>query len=291
MVVFGFLEFELRKIPNNYSYKFEELKHSNRGVKTIIFGGSEGFCGLNPSIMDVPAYNACLNSQSIKYNGVVWDMMSPNFTQLRFLVITVSYHNLIYSLERETPKLLKYYDLFFDIKNIPWWDIEDKFLCLDDNMLFSSRRLVNYFRGADSEISSTKLGFATRFSLALRQANWKEQGVELIKKTTYKDSVENLAENLACLNQIIKSCKIKNIKVLLVAPPISKGYYQVLGEKRLSNLMRICTQLENENTNVKYIDLSLNDKFSDGDFFDLNHLNEFGAIKMSKMVNDIIHNN
>ena len=65
------VEFLVRKIPNVYGYKFEEITKNDKHYKTLILGSSHSFFGINPDYLSDPSFNAANVSQDFKYDSYV----------------------------------------------------------------------------------------------------------------------------------------------------------------------------------------------------------------------------
>lgn len=112
----------------------------------------------------------------------------------------------------------------------------------------------------------------------------KERKIDEIKK--YQGHVKKLRENrnlewnLEIMNNIIKKCKEKSVKVILFTTPFEKEYNNYFDENLLANnFYKIIDKLKKEH-DIIYLDFSkdyLN--YNSNDFRDLDHLSKLGSQK------------
>ena len=90
-----------------------------------------------------------------------------------------------------------------------------------------------------------------------------------VNNTTYLQQKEAKVK-LQCFQKIVSICKQKNIKLLLVSPPMFKGVNPVFNKRMIEIAGSNATFYEYDTTNPIYKDKQY--------YFDLNHLNKKGAI-------------
>jgi hypothetical protein len=99
---------------------------------------------------------------------------------------------------------------------------------------------------------------------------------------------ENLREpdQMLWIYKLIELAKTKNVRVILIIPPIRSDFKNELPvkEKLFSKFYKL------ELDNVKLLDLYDSNCFDDSDFGDTDHVNESGAIKISKLINEFLIN-
>jgi hypothetical protein len=95
--------------------------------------------------------------------------------------------------------------------------------------------------------------------------------------------------NKSRINDIIEKCKQRRIQVLIVSMPQTKEYERYLNQSKLSKIKATCSEFQTKNlNNVFYLNLFDDTRFSEEDFYDADHLNNEGALKCSKIVNDYL---
>ena len=76
--------------------------------------------------------------------------------------------------------------------------------------------------------------------------------------------------------------------MILLTTPTYHTYYDVLETEQLRQMTAICTYLEQQYSNVTYLNWLKNQHFTEDDFFDADHLNEYGAQKLTMMLDRYI---
>jgi hypothetical protein len=86
---------------------------------------------------------------------------------------------------------------------------------------------------------------------------------------------------LTYLRKIIDLCKSHNVKIVLYASPLSKGYYELIPAFYITEYNKLCNELSNEVDMIcNYILYPL----SKTEFGDANHLNSIGAEIISRKI-------
>jgi hypothetical protein len=96
-------------------------------------------------------------------------------------------------------------------------------------------------------------------------------------------------ENIKVLYELIELCKRHNVKVLIITPPAYKTYRENLYHDQMNKTIATAVEIANKYQNCRYFNMLDNDEFLAKDFFDVDHLNETGAKKLSCIINGIIN--
>ena len=106
-----------------------------------------------------------------------------------------------------------------------------------------------------------------------------------MQKTIFLES--NAVENLAYLEELLQIAQEKNLRFLVVVPPVTKYYqkaicpqYEKFFRERIMPLM--------EQYHYPILNYHKSAFFMDEDYVDYDHLNEKGAQKLSKLVSDYL---
>lgn len=103
-----------------------------------------------------------------------------------------------------------------------------------------------------------------------------------------KQSMSIIDTNKMALDNIVSTCQKKGILVLLLTTPVHKSYYELVNQEQYNQMLDICEAFETQFDNVHYLNLFKNDQFIDDDFYDPDHLNYSGAVKLSQIVDNYI---
>lgn len=91
--------------------------------------------------------------------------------------------------------------------------------------------------------------------------------------------------------KIISQCQEKNVKVILVTPPVTSLYYNVMDNYQRETMYHVADSLSDAFDNVVYWDFMKADSlFTVDEFYNPTHLNPRGAKKFTLMLNDSINN-
>lgn len=295
-------EYCIRMIPNDYSYKNDWMTNNINKVKILNLGTSHGYYGINPSVFKEKAFNAAYHTQSIKYDYFIFNKFFNQMDSLRVLILTISYPSLFVQ-EQNMENRLMYYSIYYDCdyhKFIPKYNLE----------IWHGLRIneiINFFLYGDNYLQCDKLGYGTTNKYNMRCTNWKDFGYKLAKlhtmKEYYADIIKNIAYNnddylkvLECMTEpcmcqiqeMIKMCAKKNIKVILLTTPTYMTYRENIDSLQMDIMIKKCEKLEQEYNNVIYMNLFDDSRFVDEDFFDTDHLDEFGAQKLTMILKQTI---
>ena len=108
----------------------------------------------------------------------------------------------------------------------------------------------------------------------------------LLNKYMLKSEKPKIIEELEAL---LENLTNTNIKVFFVQIPISPTMYSYIDKKLLIENNNILKKLCEKYPNVKSINMLNDVRFLDNDFRDSDHLNSKGAIKFSRILNNIIN--
>lgn len=284
-----FVECFYRIAPNNYLIKKENLIKQQLSIETLLFGDSHCFYGLNPTYFKTKTFNLSNVSQTIYFDKLLFDKYLNDLPKLRNIVLCVEYTNLSQKDNSKEDIWRKYYYQNYMNLKVPlikWYDINQYFLCTTQLPSRTFDLIKKY----------VKTGFITDCDLNGWGTNYnKKDRIEprIVAKERAKqqeDGSLDFSINLKRISSIINSCKAKKIKVIIVSMPQTHIYTHYLNQKKLNLIFKTCQDFQKENLHqVYYLNLFNDNRFKDIDFYDSDHLNEFGAEKCSKIVDDFIN--
>ena len=94
--------------------------------------------------------------------------------------------------------------------------------------------------------------------------------------------------NVKRIEDIIKTCAERDIKVVLVTTPTHESYYSLLDSTHWDLTRSMCERIAEDFSNTTYLNLLKDSSFVDDDFYDPDHLNTIGAAKLTKKLDDYI---
>lgn len=279
------VEYFLRIIPNDYSYKAKWLDDNSNKVKIWCLGSSHSYFGINPIYFDKYAFNSAHVSQSVKFDYHIFEKFINKMDSLETIVIPISYFTLWSNLEKGSEKWrVPNYRIHYGCKNIKF---SLRFKINNDRKPFN--RAVKSFLKMQNDISCSELGWGISYSFENKSPEWKESGKTACERHTVKKLDDDIQEiNEEYIMDICSICKNKNVHVILLTTPTYQTYYELLDTVQLSKTIEFCRQTENMFDNVSYINLLKDNRFTDDDFYDADHLDDLGAKKLTLILNDTI---
>jgi hypothetical protein len=286
-VILGLIgvEFMIRRIPNDYSYKNNYLEKHAGDIQVLILGSSHTFFGINPEEMNEKAFNAAYVSQTLKYDYAILQRISAEANQLKCIVIPVDYFSLYDKLVNDVEKWrIKNYNLYYGMHDT--YDPVNYLEIANGKQVVNVWRIYNYYKNGQSNITCNALGWGTDY-LSSKGKDLAVSGIDAANRHTAKDSL-SIPGNIAVLNNIFAFAKSKRIKVILVTAPAYQTYTEKLDPAQLNRTISLAKEMVDRNPEVSYFNLLNDASFKAGDFYDADHVNEKGALKFTRKVDSLI---
>jgi len=285
LLVVAMCEHILRKIPNDYSYKNEWLTNNASSVKVLVLGSSDSFWGIDPNSFSERAFNASHVSQSIKYDHFIFTKFFNDMDSLKFLILPIEYGSLLgFGPENGIEDWrAKYYSIAYGCK---YHRFEPKYR-LETADGLHLKDVANSVLGKVNHRTCNDLGWGTNYKLERRSKDWEESGAIAAKRhgATVFDTVI-LAKNKMMIEEMIDKCSQKNVCMIILTIPTYHTYWENLDQEQVDLFVEYCEYLEKQYDNVHYLNMLADERFQTDDFFDADHLNEYGAEKLSRILND-----
>lgn len=281
LLFFGVIEFLLRSIPNDYSYKASYYKEKANRIKIWNLGSSHAYFGIDPTYLGENSFNGAHVSQSIKFDYYIFDKYIDTMDSLEVLILPISYFTLFSNLETG---IEKWRVVNYSAYNIYLPDLRSSLHVLSNRKPIN--KAIKSFLGIQNERYCTDLGFGTQYTYEKRELNLVTSAEGAVQRHTIKDiNYDILNENKFFLEEICNKCNERNIKVVILTTPTHHSYYSQLNKNQLESTTNICVRLCNIYSNVSYLNWLTDDRFIDEDFFDSDHLNDKGAQKLTTLLN------
>lgn len=282
------LEVFYRYIPNNYSCKDQQINKNFQKIEVLLFGDSHCLYGLNPSCFSKNTFNLSNVSQTIYFDKLLFDKYVDKLPKLTQVVFCIEYTNLSQRDNSGDDGWRKFYYQRFMHLEVPLISkLDPRNYCLAFTQSFyKSRDLVKRYVKKKTILDCDSLGWGTNYKKADRiPAAQVAQNRAIVQE----DGLMDFEVNKSRINDIIRRCKQRNIQVLIVSMPQTKVYESYLNQNKLSKIKATCSEFQTKNPKeVFYLNLFDDTRFSEEDFYDADHLNNEGALKCSKIVNDYL---
>ncbi len=277
-------EYTLRQIPNDYNYKATWLDEHAQDVECIVLGSSHAYYGIQPTYFTCNTFNAAHVSQSLNFDNHILGKYESNMDALKYVILPISYFTLASSLEQgdeawRVTKYVLYYDSPID-KKYHHYELKP----LNINTL---KRLGRFLIKGKNTISIDSLGWGIGYSFDKKSEDWKSSGAVAAKRHTKKSiDQERVHTNIAHIDNIIEIANRHHAKVVLLNTPTHKVYQEHLNEEQWQLMNNVCDSIALAHKNVYRLNYFSDSTFIDDDFFDADHLNEYGAKRLSIMLSN-----
>jgi hypothetical protein len=295
IILISILEIAVRSMPNQYKYKKNYVQRNNTEIEILVLGQSQTQAGLIPENFGLNCFSFAIDAQSLRYDLEIFNKFSGDMTNLRYIILPFNFYTF-------------YFETTFLSYTRPWARNYPLYLRINSNEVplynrfeFSSPavkgKLLSLYRfliHGDSLCICHPLGNNTTDTLGIsnqevwqnnlwRDGEW--QIASLHERQEVKDA------NMARLSALIDSCKKRNIKVILVTPPVARSFRDLYDKKLISDLdetNQYANKLGSDKMHVHYLNYYDSDVFCDSDYLDPTHLNLTGAIKFTELINNYI---
>ena len=286
LLVGSSIEALVRNIPNDYSYKREYLDINAAEIEVLFLGSSHAYRDINPAYIDAKSFNAGYVSQSLYYDYKILDRYKDDWSQLRYIVIPISYFSLFTTLE-DSPESwrVKNYSIYYSM--FTTYNIADYSELLSNKLDIILKRVCDYYLSGQINVTSSELGWGR-----LSEPDIKPDLIEKGKTAAQRHTVTSdifFAKNVNILISIIAFADKHDAQVVFYTPPAFETYVKNLNDKQLTKTISTMRELDNNYTNVIYVNFLTSNLFTQEDFYDADHLNEIGARKFTLEIEKLIN--
>lgn len=284
------IEYGVRRIPNDYSYKNGWLEKNASCVNILALGSSHGFYGIQPQAFTNTTFNAAHVAQSLKYDAFILDKFIEKADSLQLVILPISYSSVLFDLESDPEWWrIKKYCIYY---HCPYhkWDLKYRTEIVGLKMLNRIKRSIKYISDDVDDITCDTLGWCKLPPQNLNDNDWNLIGIAASNRHTKEWNPNIVKENKKYIEDIITHCSNNNVKVLLLSTPTYCTYYKNVDEKQLEMMSHCCDSFSIKYENTYYLNLFKDNQFTKEDFRDPDHLNGKGAKKLSILLNDYCNN-
>ncbi len=283
-------ELALRCIPNDASFREEQLNKRRNQMTTLILGDSHPYFGINPKFISESSFNLAAVSETPDVTALVLAHEINRLPKLKTVVVGVSYFSLFESLPLGSEAWrLRHYTIYrqMHLGTYPKHYFESSSFSTLQNI----SRLYAYYGKDNSEISCNVFGAGvtyTSFNSLRIQATARTAAKRHTFDLTAAATTSQIRKQQAALNEIVTLASKHKIKLLFTILPVTNSYRNQIPEQQRQLVEQTLTNLAKNNEHVRFRDFSDNPNFKMHDFYDADHLNIKGAQKCSKMLQQCI---
>lgn len=277
-------------VPNNYTLKNENIQKKHEDAQVLIFGNSHTFYGLNPKYFEKSTFNLSNTSQTLYFDQLLFEKHFDKCKSLQYVILNIEYTSLSQLDDSEEDVWRKYYYkryMNLQVPTISRLDPKSFFISSTRTFYFNMQLVQRYF--ADGTlVDCDRNGFGINYTKEKRTSNFDDSTPMRVK--AHEDNLFDFTHNTKRIQSIVDKCRSRDIQVILVTMPVTKGYARGVNQQKLSKIFKTCLTLEKANSNVRYLNLFKDSRFTDDDFYDPDHLHDAGAKKCSLIMNRFLSN-
>lgn len=285
IIIFGIGELIAREVPNSYKLKEAWITRNKSDVQILICGPSHSYYCINPYYFEgYKAFNLANVSETYDYTYYLLSRDSSAYEKLKYVFLTVSYYTFPFKKLEEGPEWYRCINYKLYNECTKHSDFSKYNFELSNRETYI-RKIIKFFK-SDNSVGCDSLGWANDYCLATRKKTDsfynKDVALADMKYHTSKDWSDELYI-FEYLCKIAEFCQKRNIKMILVTPPVWHTYSDNCDKKQLERMYQLVDSLVHKYP-VEYKDYFNDKRFELNDFYDICHLSDLGAEKFSKIL-------
>lgn len=271
----------LENLPNDARNKHLWMMQHSRQVKTLVLGHSHNLYGIRTSLLGKDAFNLAFDSQSYRYDNYL--LHHYPLDNLQTLILDFDYFQAWEDLESQ-PHMAVWalrYRIYMDC------DIHSRFSTYNFEVLhpkWVKDRLTSTINPLYDACDVQ--GWGTTARRETRPSNW-NNGLRRAEGNTYHNE-ELLLLNEDFLRKIFDFCGERGVRVLLLNTPVTAEFRKHQDPRQVAKNKQLLHRLRCDYPYIEYLDLEADPRFTDDDFYDSDHLNQYGATKLTHILKDHI---
>lgn len=280
---FVYMEVNLAKIPNSYSFKRECFEQQLDSIEVLVLGSSQMVHGVNPDYFSMKGFNLSNVSQTLFYDSRITLRYLDRMPKLKYALINISYFSFGEQLIDGREAWRDYY--YSQYWNIDYPEIEKMDIKkYSKTFLYTPTHAFGYFlKGFHVNLIENydRSGFSKVDTIEKSYGD----STGYIRVQTHEDCYQEkrVAENQKYVEELIVELKKRNITPVIITPPVLETYSKFVNKEKVKRnteiVNRICKKY-----NCRYFDYFSDKRFVQSDFCDNDHLNVVGAEKFSRVI-------
>ncbi|GAB4402702.1 MAG: hypothetical protein OHK0039_01030 [Bacteroidia bacterium] len=276
------LEWLQRVLPMDYKEKKATLERLAPELHTLVLGSSHTYLGVNPDLLDGPAYNMAMTAQTLYFDAFLLEKYIDSLPALRRVVLPVSYPSLGGESERYPGDYNKsyYYAFFYGSRAFTKpYSVRRYSLTAMLSIKKAVDRTWEYYMGIDDLIDFEPNGWYP----SMRQKDLAEnaRNAGAFHDRYYDPALHSV--NIGRLVHIIGLCQARDIELICVSMPMWEGYLEVVQAGRYQFMVSTMDSLAAV-YGVPYFNYTRDTRFGAEDYYDSNHLRREGAEKFTRIL-------
>lgn len=284
------IEIYLRNIPSPTNVKIEYINKKKTKIKVLFLGSSQMERAINPEYIDYSSINLANSAQTLNENLTLLKHFQEKMPELRVVVLELLF-NISHLDDSYSPLSLNHLN-WVDYKvNTFGRNIkpQDYLLYYTNPKYFTD--LIKYEINKNSPIKLNRYGFdINKYDGSFKVANYNSELI-LDKDIYIENKIDAISfkKNTLILNEFIRFCKEKNLKLVIYGTPSHYRYNELRNQEMLDIHLHFLSKLKIQYPEVKFFLEEENQDFKFQDFYNANHLNPKGAKKASLKMNEYLY--
>ena len=275
-------EYIVRTLPNSYKYKHQWMLENCNEVEYLIMGSSHTYYGILPAEFFPHSFNIANVSQNPEYDFLLLKKYLPLCKNLHTVILPISYFTFFDKPFEEGSEwsFAINYKLYMAIdkhSNLSKYNFE-----LSNRPVYSGK-LLSFLRGKEMPMCDS-LGFGVGYRVNKKAATWKYDAQYIAQRHTAENSDE-FEGNMNNVRNVAQFCKENNLRLILVTTPTAESYYTLLNKEQLKKtnyaIENVCKEYS-----LSYYNYLTDERFTDDDFYDGDHLSDIGAKKFTAILKE-----
>lgn len=250
------------------------LNAKNSNYDLLVLGNSRTYRGINPDVFTIPSYNFSHDADSFNqiYHKLIW--LKNNGKKFKYLLLGVDYFQ---------------FNSLSDTRNY----IYSVFLGSEYLKDFPNSNLVNLFFSRTNILDFSRMKYLQNAFRKEQNSTFQRKNGQYITpvKATKNDkhdfiSIKRLPIQEQYFDMIFDYCTKQDIEIFLCILPARENFLKRYQESEIQEFNKFI--FAHINNKIHFLDYSHQSGWNLEDYQDLIHLNEMGANKFSKQLNDTL---
>ncbi|PDS26647.1 hypothetical protein [Flavobacterium branchiophilum] len=282
-----FAEIKVRNVRSILGEKSHEIEQYRFEIETLILGTSHEYEGISPQYMKTSAYNLACGDQSLLYDKALLEQYQAKLNNLKFVIIGLDYPSLYWGY-RDDRAFFYYHNYGINLRNKNFWkeDMSHLLYVYSPKNAFklitekTNKENVIAFKGWETAI--------TQQPQVLTDAAGLER-VQFFRENYITESIKSREHFMVCkkLEEMIMFCKRKKITPILVTTPCDETFTKHLEQRIVQKDAAFISKLIKKYQLI-HLNYLTDKRFQKTDYIDIDHLNQFGAKKLSVSIDSVI---
>ncbi|QOD61514.1 hypothetical protein H9I45_03425 [Polaribacter haliotis] len=247
-----------------------------KNVEVLILGNSHTFFGLNPFYFKKKAINVANKSRKLETDYFILKKNISNFNNIKAIILPISSYTLFTEEITNDEKRLYYH--FYELDNYSQGILANSLLLNDSFKELVENAIVRKVNVSLFGWRASKESYKYDLNIIGKRIG------NPMNKISRKSIIE---KNIIFLEEIIKICSEKNIKLFILLPPYHPDFYKFSNEIYDKFIKSTLKKIDLKKS--KIIDGMMFKITEDKYFKNVDHLNENGSTVFSKKVDSIIN--